>query len=141
MPAKCYQLHLKLQNLYIVCFEFMFVSSQLSKTLFYLFDSPNAQRLIGKLPGRQRSDDTITLRDIMSAILLTRGPVATHYAVVRYGPGYLRSVSKAYYDLAAQRLQEAKLGYIANLTQPRTDVFIKKMPYEVQDIVGTIPVL
>ena len=85
-------------------------------------------------PGRPRGDDTITLRDIMSAILLTRGPVSTHYAVVRYGPGYLRSVSKAYYDLAAQRLQEAKLGYICNLTSPRTDVFVKKLPYQIQEL-------
>ena len=83
---------------------------------------------------RPRGDDTITLRDIMSAILLTRGPVATHYAVVRYGPGYLRSVSKAYYDLAAQRLQEAKLGYIVNMTSPRTDVFVKKLPEEAQEL-------
>ncbi|XP_072015856.1 uncharacterized protein [Amphiura filiformis] len=88
--------------------------------------------LNGKL-HRQRRDETVTLRDIMSAILLTRGPVATHYAVVRYGPGYLRSVSKAYYDIAQQRLQEAKLGYIVNLSSPRTDVFVKKLPYEIQD--------
>ncbi len=88
---------------------------------------------------RQRRDDTITLRDIMSAILLTRGPVATHYAVVRYGPGYLRSVSKAYYDIAAQRLQEAKLGYIVNLSSPRTDVFVKKSPFEIQDALRENP--
>ena len=73
----------------------------------------------------------------MSAILLSAGPISTHYAVRRYGPKYLRnpSIPKEQYLIAATALQEAKLGMLVTVKNATglSDTFIKKSPTEILD--------
>lgn len=73
----------------------------------------------------------------MSAILLSAGPISTHYAVRRYGPKYLRnpSIPKEQYLIAATALQEANLGMLVTVKNATglSDTFIKKSPTEILD--------
>ena len=79
----------------------------------------------------------VTIRTIMSAILLSAGPISTHYAVRRYGPKYLRtpSIPKEQYVLAATALQEAKLGMLVTIKNATglSDTFIKTAPSEIEE--------
>ncbi|XP_072015436.1 uncharacterized protein [Amphiura filiformis] len=79
----------------------------------------------------------VTIRTIMSAILLSAGPISTHYAVRRYGPKYLRtpSIPKEQYVLAATALQEAKLGMLITVKNATglSDTFIKRAPSEIEE--------
>ena len=79
-----------------------------------------------------------TIPNIMKAILLSAGPVSNLNSLRGAGPRYMRNlVTKAQYNEAAHRLQEANLGqYITVVignSMPR-EIFIKRTPVEVEEI-------
>ena len=79
----------------------------------------------------------ITIRTIMSAILLSAGPISTHYAVRRYGPKSLRtpSIPKELYLIAANSLEAANLGTLVTVKHVTglSDTFIKKTPQDIEE--------
>ena len=79
-----------------------------------------------------------TSRDVMAAILLIKGPVVTDKAIKRYGPAFLRHSTVKQFIRAATSLQDAGLGFLMKL--PRgTEVFVKKFPNEVQQVLNANP--
>ncbi|XP_072016043.1 uncharacterized protein [Amphiura filiformis] len=82
--------------------------------------SPNPSRVV-------RRQVTWTVKELMSAILLSKGPVVTPSAIQKNGPHYLRHVSKKQFMNAATKLHQMNLGILVNLTSA---VFVKKTPVE-----------
>ena len=68
--------------------------------------------------------------NLMSAILLTSGPISTHKAFVECGPEWLRNVTKTPYLTAARRLEN--LNVVQLVRRGGIDVVVKKSPDEVQ---------
>ncbi|XP_072015240.1 uncharacterized protein [Amphiura filiformis] len=67
--------------------------------------------------------------NLMSAILLTSGPINTHQAFTECGPEWLRHVTKTPYLTAARRLEALDL---VQLVRRGIDVVVKKNPEEVE---------
>ena len=73
---------------------------------------------------------------LMSAILLTRGPVSTCGAVHRYGPVSVRRLKTPHFIEAARELEAANLGKLVSITSSNGRsmfVFIKKHPDEMHE--------
>ncbi len=83
------------------------------------------------------SRGTSLIRDIMSAILLTAGPVTSNVSFSRRGPMSLRSISKEQFQTAANMLQAAHLGTAIFVMQSTRGsvVFVKKPPDEAREAI------
>ena len=85
--------------------------------------------------GKQLCD-----RDIMSAILQTAGPVATHFTVLTASPNFILGstyITKEQFVAAASALQDLHLGSLVTVrhVHGRPSVnFVKKRPDEVKAI-------
>ena len=81
----------------------------------------------------------LTPRNIMSAILQSRSPVSTH-ATIRQSWKFLRKLSAADFEKAALDLQESGFGTYWKESaggKLRRGAFIKKMPEEVVEVLGS----
>ena len=75
-----------------------------------------------------------SIQDIMSAILLTSGPISNYRSFVNAGPRHLRKIDKESYDVAAKNLEVSGLGKLVTVVVPiggPKEVFVKKAPDEV----------
>ena len=73
----------------------------------------------------------------MSVILLTKGPVCTYNAVHTNGPVAVRRSVKSQFMRAAGALHAANLGYLIKIHaswNSVNDVFVKKLPSEMKDL-------
>ncbi|XP_072016041.1 uncharacterized protein [Amphiura filiformis] len=90
--------------------------------------SPNPSRVVGRFYNANKGQ--WTSRDVMAAILLIKGPVATDKAIKRYGPAFLRHSTVKQFIRAATSLQHAGFGSLMKI--PRgVEVFVKRFPNEV----------
>ena len=73
----------------------------------------------------------------MSVILLMKGPVCTYNAVHTNGPVAVRRSVKSQFMRAAGALHAANLGYLIKIHTSYNsvnDVFVKKLPSEMKDL-------
>ncbi len=105
--------------------------------VFHIQGVPKVMRSI----QRRQSQQLITVRSIMSGILLTAGPISTHSAFTRLGPNQLRCCTKEQYMQAARALQIANLGQLVTLQNISrlSSVFLKRPPEEVIPILSMNP--
>ena len=77
-----------------------------------------------------------TARGIMSGVLLTPGPVATHKALKNLSMAFNVAVTKAKFVSACNRLQAANLGVLVTIenVSRQAQVFVKRPPEEVREI-------
>ena len=86
---------------------------------------------------RRNPGGAVTVRQIMSAILLIKGPVCNTDAINKNGPVAVRHIVKSQFLQAANALEKADLGYMGHVImehpkQVRTvGIFIKKVPSEI----------
>ncbi|XP_072016035.1 uncharacterized protein [Amphiura filiformis] len=100
--------------------------------------SPNPSRNVGKsMEQNVNQHDHVTIRSLMSAILLISGPACTRAAINSNGPKNLRHISRDQFTAAALKLQEANLGSTIDIKLQvhtrSTLLFVKKPPDEMQD--------
>ena len=71
-------------------------------------------------------------KNIMTAVLLAPGPIATHLNVKNMSSAFQIGVTKAKFMSAANQLQASGLGYLIVLEKisSQAHVFVKKTPHE-----------
>ncbi|XP_072015275.1 uncharacterized protein [Amphiura filiformis] len=80
--------------------------------------------------SRAKARKNMTRKEqIMSAVLLTRGPACSYHSLTQSGPHSLRSTSKQEYSMAANALEMEKLGIQVDIVGQRHNlVFVKESP-------------
>ena len=74
-------------------------------------------------------------KNIMTAILLVPGPIATHLNVKNMSPAFRLGVSKSKFMSAATQLQSSGLGSIVVLRiSAQAHVFVKRPPHEMSSL-------
>ncbi len=100
----------------------------------YLNQQSKQRTYTKRLMGKQLNN-----RDIMSAILQTTGPVATHFTVLTASPNFILGstyITKEQFVAAASALQDLNLGSLVTVRhihgRPSMN-FVKKPPDEIKE--------
>ncbi len=99
--------------------------------------------MLDTIPGARSKKQVpvFNIRDIMSAILKTAGPVSTTDAV-RYTKMSLHQITGKDFDEAAAQLEARNLGTVVTVRNERSkgnNVFIKKLPSEIEATLQAYP--
>ncbi len=91
----------------------------------------------GYMTSRFGSGKFPSIRNIMTGLLLSAGPIATLNSVKKSSRIFLFSVSKNKFEIAANRLQSLNLGTLQYLRSGnKAPVWVKKLPVEVAPILA-----